>query len=170
LAVAAIWTIGGLLAGQVHRGWTESDGRLHRPVIEPIVVGAGLAAVFIAGALVVRHVPVLANRVESILTYARTGSWPGVLALTVANGVAEEIFFRGALQPALPERLQLPGSVVIYALVTMATGNIMLGAASVVLGIIVGIQRRSTDGVLAPALTHVTWSTLMLVFLPLVFR
>ena len=170
LAVAAIWTIGGLLAGQIHLGSTENDGRVRRPVIEPIVVGAGLAAVFIAGALVIRHIPVLANRVESILTYARTGSWPRVLALTVTNGVAEEIFFRGALQPALPDRLQLPGSVVIYALVTMATGNIMLGAASVVLGIIVGIQRRSTDGVLAPALTHVTWSTLMLVFLPLVFR
>ena len=170
LAVAVIWTFGGVLAGPLRLGWITHDGELRRPVVGPVLVGAGLAAIFIVGALVVRNVAVLADRVESILTYARTGWWPGVLALTVANGVAEEIFFRGALQPALPQRLQLPGTVVIYALVTMATGNIMLGAASVVLGVIVGLQRRSTDGILAPVLTHVTWSALMLVFLPLVFR
>lgn len=170
LAVAAIWTLGGVLAGPLHLGWTTHDGQLRRPVVGPILAGAALAAVFIVGALVVRNVAVLADLVESILTYARTGWWPGVLALTIANGVAEEVFFRGALQSALPQRLQLPGTVVVYALVTMATGNIMLGAASVVLGIIVGLQRRSTDGILAPALTHVTWSVSMLLFLPLVFR
>jgi CAAX protease family protein len=60
--------------------------------------------------------------------------------------------------------------VLIYAAVTMATGNIMLGVASVLLGTVVGLQRRATDGVLAPVLTHVTWSVSMLVSLPLVFR
>jgi membrane protease YdiL (CAAX protease family) len=170
LGVAVVWTVGGALSGLVHLGWTVDDGPPRRPIIGPIVIGACLAAIFILGALVVRHIPLLADRVEGILAYARTGSWPGVLGLTVANGIGEEVFFRGALQPALPERVQLPGTVVIYALVTMATGNIMLGAASVVLGIITGLQRRTTGGILAPVLTHVTWSTLMLLFLPLVFR
>ena len=79
------------------------------------------------------------------------------------------MYFRGALQPALPERLQLPATVAIYALITMATGNIVLGAASALLGAIVGLQRRATDGILAPTLTHVTWSVLMFVFLPVGF-
>ena len=169
-ALAAVWFLGGMLAGPVQLGWTEHDGHLRRPIIGPIVVGAGLAAVFVAGALVVRHVTVLADRIEGVLAYARRGSWPGILLLTIANGVAEEVYFRGALQPALPPRLQLPATVAIYALITMATGNVILGAASVVLGTIVGLQRRATDGILAPALTHVTWSVLMLVFLPVVFR
>jgi membrane protease YdiL (CAAX protease family) len=120
--------------------------------------------------LVVRHIAVLADRVEGILAYARDGSWPVVLALTVANGLAEEVFFRGSVQPALPERVRLPGTVLIYATITMATGNIMLGVASVILGTLVGLQRRASDGILAPMLTHVTWSVAMLVTLPLVFR
>ena len=169
-ALAAVWSLGGVLAGPTHLGWTVHDGRLRRPIIGPIVVGAGLAAVFVAGALIVRHIAFIADRIDDILAYARRGSWPGVLALTIANGIAEEVYFRGALQPALPPRLQLPATVAFYALITMATGNVVLGAASVVLGVIVGMQRRATDGILAPALTHVTWSILMFVLLPVVFR
>jgi hypothetical protein len=146
------------------------DAHLRRPVIAPIVVGAVLAAVFVVGALIVRHVELLADRVEGLLAFAKNGSWSAVLSLTVANGIAEEVFFRGAVQPALPENIRLPGTVVIYAAVTMATGNVMLGVAAVLLGTVVGLQRQATNGVLAPILTHVTWSVSMLVALPLVFR
>jgi ABC-type uncharacterized transport system permease subunit len=60
--------------------------------------------------------------------------------------------------------------VLIYAAMTMATGNLMLGFAAVLLGAVVSLQRRATGGVLAPVLTHVTWSVLMFVALPLVIR
>jgi len=52
----------------------------------------------------------------------------------------------------------------------MATGNVMLGFAAALLGTVVSLQRRITDGVLAPILTHVTWSVSMFVALPFVFR
>ena len=169
-AVAVVWSAGGALAAPLHLGWHVRQAHLRRPVIAPIVVGAVLAAFFVVGALVVRHVEPLADRVEGVLAFARHGSWPAVLSLTVANGIAEELFFRGAVQPALPQNIRLPGSVLIYAAVTMATGNIVLGLAAVLLGTIVGLQRQATNGVLAPILTHVTWSVSMLVALPLVFR
>jgi membrane protease YdiL (CAAX protease family) len=168
--VAVVWCAGGALAAPLHLGWHVRQAHLRRPVIAPIVVGAVLAAVFVVGALVVRHIEVLADRVEGLLAFARNGSWPAVLSLTVANGIAEEVFFRGAVQPALPKNIGVPGTVVIYAAVTMATGNIMLGVAAVLLGIVVGLQRQATNGVLAPILTHVTWSVSMLVALPLIFR
>jgi len=38
-----------------------------------------------------------------------------------------------------------------------------------VLGTVVGMERRASGGVLAPVLTHVTWSTLMLLVLPPLF-
>ena len=170
LALGIVWFVGGLLSGPVPLGWETHDGQRRRPVLNAIIAGAALAAVFVVGALLVRHIPALSNRVESVLDYASEGSWPIVLLLTVANGIAEEVFFRGAVQPALPERTRLPASVLIYAAITMATGNLMLVFAAVLLGVVVSLQRRATGGVLAPALTHVTWSVLMFVALPLVFR
>ena len=41
--------------------------------------------------------------------------------------------------------------------------------ASVVLGALFGVQRRLTGGIQAPILTHVTWSALMLRYLPPLF-
>jgi uncharacterized protein len=52
---------------------------------------------------------------------------------------------------------------------TLATGNLMLGFAAILLGLVVGLERRASGGVLAPVLTHVTWSTAMLFLLPLIF-
>jgi uncharacterized protein len=170
LALAVVWLVGGLLSGPVPLGWEAHDGQSRRPVRNGIITGAALAAVFFVGAIVVSHIPVLSDRVDGVLDFARDGSWPIVLLLTVANGVAEEVFFRGAVQPALPESIRLTGSVVIYTAVTLATGNIMLAFAAALLGVVVGLQRRITGGVLAPMLTHVTWSVLMFVALPLVIR
>ncbi len=170
LALAVVWCVGGLLSGPVPLGWEMHDGQRRRPVVSAIITGAALAAVFVVGALVVRNIPVLSDRVEGVLDFARDGSWPIVLLLTVANGVAEEVFFRGAVQPALPKLIRLPGSVLVYTAVTLATGNIMLVFAAALLGVVVSLQRRATDGVLAPVVTHVTWSALMFVALPLVFR
>lgn len=170
LALSVVWFVGGLLSGPVPLGWEVHDGQRRRPILSAIIAGAALAAVFVVGALVVRHIPALSDRIERVLDYASEGSWPIVLLLTLANGIAEEVFFRGAVQPALPERTRLPVSVLIYAAMTMATGNLMLGFAAVLLGAVVGLQRRATGGVLAPVVTHVTWSVLMLVALPIVFR
>ena len=170
LVLSVVWFVGGLLSGPVPLGWETHDGQRRRPVLSAIIAGVALAALFVVGALVVRHLPALSDRVERVLDYASEGSWPIVLLLTLANGIAEEVFFRGAVQPALPERTRLPVSVLIYAAITMATGNLMLGFAAVLLGAVVGLQRRATGGVLAPVLTHVTWSVLMFVALPLVFR
>ena len=170
LALSVVWFVGGLLSGPVPLGWEVHDGQRRRPILSAIIAGAALAAVFVVGALMVRHIPALSDRVERVLDYASEGSWPIVLLLTLANGIAEEVFFRGAVQPALPERTRLPVSVLIYAAMTMATGNLMLGFAAVLLGAVVGLQRRATGGVLAPVLTHVTWSVLMFVALPIVIR
>jgi hypothetical protein len=52
---------------------------------------------------------------------------------------------------------------------TLATGNVMLAFAAVLLGAVVGLERRASGGVLAPILTHVTWSLTMLLALPAIF-
>ncbi len=52
--------------------------------------------------LVVAHIPVLREPVDQLLDHARFGSLPVVLAITMVNGIVEELYFRGALYAALP--------------------------------------------------------------------
>ncbi|SOD71264.1 hypothetical protein SAMN05892883_0811 [Jatrophihabitans sp. GAS493] len=169
LLLAAVWTVGGFLSGPLHLGWIDWRGDLRRPIITPIVVGLVAAAIFVVGALVVREIPALRDLTEHVLAHARKGSTPLVLVVTVLNGVAEEIFFRGALFAAIGRRHPVAVSTVIYALVTIATRNPMLVFAAVTLGLVLALQRRASGGVLAPALTHVTWSVIMLFALPPLF-
>jgi membrane protease YdiL (CAAX protease family) len=42
----------------------------------------------------------------------------------------------------------------------------MLGFAAILLGAVVGLQRRASGGILAPIITHLVWSVTMLYVLP----
>jgi hypothetical protein len=57
-------------------------------------------------------------------------------------------------------------STLIYVAVTAATGNIALILAAMVMGVIFSLQRSHSGGILAPSVTHVLWSTLMILALP----
>lgn len=168
-ALAAVWLIGGLASGPLHLGRIQFRGTLRRPVLTPIAVGLLASAVFVAGALVVREIGPLRDYTENVLAHARQGSLPLLAVLTALNGVAEETFFRGALYAALGERHPVLVSTLVYTVVTVATGNPMLVFAAVTLGLVWGLQRRASGGVLAPMLTHVTWSAAMLLALPPLF-
>jgi membrane protease YdiL (CAAX protease family) len=164
--VAATWTIGALLSGPLHLGWTSSRGRLRRPILTPIVTGLVIGGIFVIGSLVVREIPALRESVNSVLAHARYGSIVPILAVTLLNGVAEEVFFRGALFAAIGRRHAVLISTVVYAAATLATANAMLVFAAFVLGLVLALQRRASGGILAPILTHITWSTTMLFALP----
>jgi CAAX protease family protein len=167
--LAAVWLLGGLGSGPLHLGRISFRGQLRRPVLTPIVLGLAAAAVFVLGALVVREIEPLRNFTENVLAHARYGSLPLVAVITVLNGIAEETFFRGALFAALGNRHPVLASTAIYAVVTVASGNPMLVFAAATLGIVLGLQRRASGGILAPMLTHVTWSTAMVLVLPPLF-
>lgn len=166
VAVAVVWLIGGFTSGPLHLGYIPFRGSLRRPIITPIALGLLAGAVFCAGALIVREIPPLRDFVQGVLAHAQQGNLWLVLFVTLLNGAAEEVFFRGALFAAIGTRHAIPVSVVVYALVTVATGNPMLVFAAVLLGILFALQRRASGGILASMLTHLTWSTIMLFALP----
>jgi membrane protease YdiL (CAAX protease family) len=139
-------------------------------VLTPVLTGVGAFGVFYGCALVARHVPVLDAAIASVLAYADEGNTPLVLATTLANGVAEEVFFRGALYAAIGEQHPVALSTAAYALSTVPTRNPALVLAATVMGTLFAAQRRASGGIQAPVLTHVTWSTLMLRYLPPLFR
>ncbi len=161
IAVALVWTVGGFASGPIP--W----GRVR--VVVPVVTGLAAAAVFLLGALIVREIPVLRHEVEHVLAHASGGAVWAVAAVTVLNGIAEEIFFRGALYAAI-SRCPVWISTAIYTVATIATGNPMLVFAAATVGLLLGWQRRTTGGVLASAITHVVWSTTMLFALPVVLH
>jgi CAAX protease family protein len=167
--LAATWTFGSLLSGPLHMGHILLGGTLRRPIITPIAAGLLLAALFVVGALIVRSIPSLARLAEDVLGYARLGNLWIIFMITLVNGIAEELFFRGALFAAIGAWHPVLISTVLYALATIAGGNPVLVFAAVVLGTVVGLQRRSSGGVLAPILTHITWSLSMLFVLPPIF-
>lgn len=166
LAVAAIWAVGGFASGPLHLGYEQSRGVLRRPLLTPLVIGLIASAVFIVGALVVRQIGPLRDYVVTVLEHARKGDLTLIAIVTAANGVAEEIFFRGALFAAIGRRRPVLISTAVYALATVATANPMLVFAALTLGTVLGLQRRASGGILAPMITHITWSMLMLFTLP----
>ena len=171
LGLAAVWIVGALSSGPLHLGRIPYRQRTSRPVFTPILLGLLLAGVFVAGAFLVRTLDLLdglEGQVVQVVDYADEGSLPLLVVVTAVNGVAEELFFRGAAYAALTVHPVL-WTTVAYAVATLATGNVMLAFAALLLGAVVGLERRASGGILAPILTHCTWSLTMLLALPLVF-
>jgi hypothetical protein len=170
-ATAGTWMVGGLatepLPWRSLRGTERSPVRL---VAVPVLTGVAAFGAFYGAAVVARRIPVLHDALVSVLDYAERGSDPLVLATTAANGVAEEVFFRGSLFTAFAPTHPVAGSTAVYMLATCATRNPALVLASGVMGSVFAAQRRASGGLLAPILTHVTWSALMVRYLPPLFR
>ncbi|MGH3357899.1 MAG: CPBP family glutamic-type intramembrane protease [Nocardioidaceae bacterium] len=171
LGVAGTWLAGALRSGPLYLGWIESrDETISRPVVVPVLTGVAAFGVFYAGAHLVRHVPVLNDAVARVMQFADRGSSPLVLLTTCANGMAEEVYFRGALYSAVGANRPVLKSTAAYTAATLATRNPALVLASSVMGTVFGLQRRASGGIQAPALTHLTWSILMLRYIPPLFR
>ena len=67
--------------------------------------------------------------------------------------------------------IAVPAMAAVWSLVKrdVFAAYIGLGFAGAVLGTVCAILRRSTAGVLAPAITHVIWGAVMVLALPSVF-
>jgi membrane protease YdiL (CAAX protease family) len=169
ILLAAVWIAGGFLSGPLHLGGICWRGRNQRPVITGTTIGLLLGGVFVLGGLIAREIPAVSALITRVLLFAHQGSFLLIVVITVINGVAEEIFFRGALYTALGRYHPVVISTVLYTCATMASGNPMLGFAAIVLGTVCALERRASGGVLAPVLTHFVWGLIMVLALPPMF-
>jgi membrane protease YdiL (CAAX protease family) len=170
LGVAALWAVGAFASGPLHLGRIPGRQGTTRPVVTPIVLGLLLAGIFVSGAILVRTLAFLDDlegQVVNVVDYADQGSLPLLALVTAISGIAEELFFRGAAYAAITAHPVL-WTTAAYGAVTAATGNVMLTFAALLLGLVVGLERRASGGILGPILTHCTWSLTMLFALPLV--
>ena len=170
LVLAAVWTVGALASGPLHLGGVRFRGRNQRPVITGTVVGLAVGSAFVLGGLVAREIPALAGYVTRVLEFANYQTlWLMVFSILL-NGIAEELFFRGALYTALEKHHPAIVSTIIYTIaIFVATRNPMLAFAALILGSVCAFERRATGGVLAPILTHMVWGLIMVLVLPPLF-
>lgn len=168
-ALAATWVAGAFLSGPLHLGSVRWHGRNQRPVITGTTIGLLMGGAFLAGGLVVRGIPPIAERITRVLEYTNFGPLWIIVVITLVNGVAEELFFRGALYTALGSWHPVAISTLLYVITTAASGNPMLGFAAIILGTVCALERRATGGVLAPTLTHLVWGLIMVLALPPIF-
>ena len=117
-----------------------------------------------------RRTPPLGRAISRALIYEEQGSTPLVLVVAAVNAVAEEMFFRGALWSVVPQRRPILTTTLAYMAATAATRNSALVLAGGATSLLFGYQRRTTGGTLAPTVSHLTWSILMLRYLPPLFR
>nr|WP_051468899.1 CPBP family intramembrane glutamic endopeptidase [Mycolicibacterium tusciae] len=170
LALAAVWAVGALASGPLHLGCIRFRGRNQRPFLTGTAVGLLLGAAFVVGGLIAREIPGVREYITRVLEFANYGPLLLVTFITVVNGAAEEMFFRGALYTALGRFHPVLVSTVLYVIATgVATGNPMLGFAAIILGTVCALERRVTGGVLAPMLTHFFWGLVMVLALPPMF-
>jgi uncharacterized protein len=171
--LAATWAGGALAAGPLPWGRIRDHGNVPHPhMVMPVLTGAGAFGLFYGAARLARHVPVLDRAIAAALRYAEDGPAPLVLLTASANAVAEELFFRGALW-SLTEQAQahpLATTTLAYTATTAVTRNPALTIAGTATSVLFGMHRRASGGVLAPILTHLTWSLLMLHCLPPLFE
>jgi membrane protease YdiL (CAAX protease family) len=169
LALAGVWTVGALLSGPLHLGGICWRGRNQRPVITGSAIGLLLGGVFVLGGVVARQIPVVSEPITRVTQLVNKGSLPVILTIALLGAIAEELFYRGALYTALGRHHPVAIATVVYLAATMASGNLMLGVAAIILGTVCALERRATGGVLAPMLTHLTWSLVVILALPPLF-
>jgi uncharacterized protein len=169
LALAAVWALGAFASGPLHLGGICWRGRNQRPVITGTVVGLVLGAVFVLGGLIAREIPAVSELITRVLQFTDQGSWRLTMTIALLGGIAEELFYRGALYTALGRHQPALVSTIVYVAATLASGNPMLGFAAIILGTVCAWERRATGGVLAPILTHFVWTLVVLLALPPLF-
>lgn len=158
---AALWLVSWYVLGPRDFFAKPTFAQLGRGVL----IGLVAAAVFIIGALVVRGIPVLAAPVAELLQNMRVGSAPLTVMTLVLNGVAEELFFRGAahqrLRLHLNRRNAFIAQVALYTAVTVAMGVPLLLVGSVAVSALATFEvDRNPNGVSA-TVVHLTWSLSM---------
>jgi uncharacterized protein len=164
LFAAGTWILGSVISGPIP---VESI-RFSRTAVGLAGLMLGVLAFlgFLAADLLGQRLPLVSPALHNILTKADAGPIGLVLVVALVNGLGEELFFRGALFSALGSHHPVAGSTIIYIAVTAATGNIALVVAAGAMGTLFSLERKRTDAILAPTVTHLCWSTLMLLALP----
>jgi hypothetical protein len=95
MGLAGTWAAGALSSGPLPLNITKDrDGTWRRPVVMPVLTGAGAFGLFCGAAQLARHIPPLNRAIGSVLHYADDGSTPLVLAAASPDAAGSALSFQ----------------------------------------------------------------------------
>jgi uncharacterized protein len=168
LALAGVWAVGAFVSGPLHLGCIRFRGRNQRPVISGTAIGLVLGGLFVLGGVAAKQIPGVSDDLTHVLQFANHAALPLVVLISLINGVAEELFFRGAVYTAVVRQYPAVISTILYIAAIAPARSPILVFAAIILGAVCAFERRTTGGVLAPILTHCFWSLIVVLALPAV--
>ena len=173
LGAAGAWTVGGLLSGPAAPGLDRGPrpARCAGRFVTPVATGVGAFGVLLRLRAGGPQDPVPGRR-DQPGAGVRRGGQRAAGAADDATPTAWARRCSSAARSTPPCRAEraVAASTGVYALATAATRNPSLVLAAAVMGTLFGLQRRASGGLQAPLITHLTWSTLMVRYLPPLFR
>lgn len=137
-----------------------SPPRPGREALRGIAIGAGLLALFVLGAFLLRYFPFMTGSVHELLDNARVGPLAMTLLTTTVNGLGEEMFFRDVIRRTIPRQRGV--GLILYLAVTAAMGVPLLLLAALIVGGAAQYEARRSAHLISPLLLHLTWSIGML--------
>jgi len=137
-------------------------------VVKGVVSGCFLYALFFVGYNVFRAF--VESGAGGVYLF-RSDSAIHVVALSlVVTSFCEEFFWRRYVQATLVEsrgRIGIITCTLIYASIHLPTGNLALVFAALIAGLFWGLLYEYTESLWVAVLSHVVWTELIFVFLPL---
>jgi membrane protease YdiL (CAAX protease family) len=120
--------------------------------------------------LVAAAFPGFDSQVQSLYGGARSTTLPKALAWVVGIVLAEELLFRGVLPDALSrhvsERAAYAISLLVYVLAQAGTGSMIVALIAVVCGTLWSVERKLTNSLLAPLISHLIWTPTVILLYP----
>lgn len=157
-----------LLRARALRSWLE-------PSLKSVLVGVVSGVVMTIATypvfrLAIELIPGLNHTVESLYAASRTTTLPVAMAWVSAIVLAEEVLWRGVLLDALEHRMgaraALGLSVLSYALAQLGTGSWVVFALALVCGTLWTLERKLSDSLLAPLISHMIWTQTVILLYP----
>ncbi len=154
--------------------WFGSRGDLPastRAVAVGIAVGALMTlATYPIYRLASRHIAGLDHYVAALYRSAATAPLAVELAWVCVIILAEELLWRGFLleqfERRLPQALGVGASVGSYVLAQLGSGSWVVGAMAAVCGLIWTLERKWTDSLLTPLVSHLIWTPTVILLHP----
>ncbi|WP_420039093.1 CPBP family intramembrane glutamic endopeptidase [Gordonia sp. MP11Mi] len=165
-----IWAVGAVWVGGVRLG--TSSGRARRVGFVSTVTALGVAASFIVGGYLAARVPFLDDQIDELISRTDHAFVLSLFLVAAVTGVAEEMFFRGALFDVASRSLSgdsirtVAATTILYTVVTAVTANLGLTLAAAALGAMVGTARAYSGSVIPAIVGHLAWTVATIGILP----